>query len=161
MVNPNQLIKSEFQFQLAVKFRYCKKGEKPQYDYKDLAPFVDKKPDTIARWIAQTNPIPVDHAKDVIDFITSRNPQDIDLAEFFCPPEYILIPKVNHKLSHEERRKIQNNLITYVGEAFRELEKAHEGGKVEKRGYAPVHKWLNKVRQVAAELDEMTKRAIK
>lgn len=161
MVNPNQLLKSEFQFLLGVKFRYCKKGEKPQYDYKELAPFLNKQPDTVCRWINQTNPIPVDHAKDTINFIASKNPSDLELSEFFCPPGHIIIPTVDYKASHEERRKIQNNLVIYVGEAFKELEKAHEDDEVEKKEYPPIHKWLTKIRQLAAELDEMTKNEVR
>lgn len=161
MVNPNQLLKSEFQFLLAVKFRYCKKGEKPQYDYKELAPFLNKKPDTISRWIAQTNPIPVDHAKDTINFVASKNPKDLELAEFFCPPGHIIIPIVEHKVTNEERQKLQNNLIIYIGEAFKELESAHEDDRVEPKEYPLIHKWLIKIRQAAAELDEMTKQEIK
>jgi len=127
----------------------------------ELVPLVDKKPDTVRRWIAQTNPMPVDHARDAINLIVQKNPEDLELAEFFCPPHHIIIRAVDYKVSHEDRRRLQAKLITYIGEAFKELEKNGGSKNVKGRGPKLVHKWLNKVRQAAAELDEMTKQEVK
>jgi len=156
MGNPNSCLTSEFQSLLYYIFTY-----KKRYSKNDAAIFLDKSPDTFQRYCSGRLPIPVDDARNLIRFIAKENPEDTELAEFFCPPGYLVIRDENGKTEQDKRKDKELQLSVQVGKAIDELEKAYKDGKVVTLEYKRVHKPLTKIRQLAAELDEDIKKEIR
>lgn len=105
------------------------------------------------RYCSGRLPIPVDNARDLIRFVVQKNPKDIELLEFFCPPGYLPTQTVEHSKSIENTQEKELELSVLNGKSIEAIEDANKDGIVDKQEAKRTHKLLTRLRQVAAELD--------
>jgi hypothetical protein len=137
-------------FQSIMDYKFTFKG---QFCKKDAANYLDVVYDTFQRYCNGNNRIPIEQAKNLIQFVYEQDSADTELLEYFCPPGIIPVPAAQAALSDEQREKKELDLAIHLGSAIEAIEKAYKDGRVDKKEHKEIHRHLTRIRQRAAELD--------
>lgn len=113
--------------------------------------------DTLYRYIRGENIIPPDRIVDLV-----KATKDIEYLEFFCDPNgFLPIPKVRVKDCADSIKQHEIDLSVFLGKSLEKIEEAYKDNKITKQEYNEIHKSLNMLRKLEAELDEKIKREMK
>jgi hypothetical protein len=138
---------------------YYKLVFKHEYSRDELAVYLNKAPDTVYRYCAGLLPVSPDIARGIIRFIAEKNPEDIELLEFYVPPGYIVIKEPADPQTPATKSRKDHELVLSIetGRSIEAIEEAFEDGKLTKIEGKHISAHLRNLAQKALALDRKLK----
>jgi hypothetical protein len=149
--NPNLSSGSEFQSVLYYKFIF-----KHEYSKDELAVFLNKAPDTAYRYCSGHLPVTADLARDIIEFVHSKNPEDSELEAFFLGrinKVAVAAPDADNT-EHGPTQDQEFALMLSTGRAADMIERAFGDKKYTKAEHRNIRAELRRVAQKALGLEK-------
>lgn len=140
---------------------YYKFGHRKQYSVRELASFLSIGEEYAYKLIGGTKPITADIARKIVEFVASKNPQDTELLEFFCPDGLVPVrtPAGRHApASTLEKDQIVLSILN--GEALKAIEEALGDGRIDRAESQRIERRLNQLLAKGAELREKIRKEI-